>query len=173
MYQPSYWVHGNIKFPEKEINQVVSELKRLGKELIVRGYPVISSYYFKHFSRPDKIWSDKYGEIIKDITKNLGLYSTTKYDFEYWSQLYTNGTEHKAHHHGLGDSISFVHFIKPDKEKSFKFLTNEREEWTPPEQNEGDLIYFPAWCWHQVSPVITDERLVVAGNIKITYIDEN
>ena len=175
MYQPFYWVHDNIKFPEKEISQVVSELKRLGDELTARGYPA-SSYFFKSFSRPDKIWADRYSEIIKDITKNLGLYSTTQYTFSYWSQLYTRGIEHTRHHHGIGDGnphISFVHFIKPDKEKSFKFITDEKEDWTPPEQNEGDIIYFPSWCWHRVVPVQAEERLVVAGNIQITHIDED
>ena len=175
MYQPSYWYHDNIKFPEREINQVVSELKRLGSGLTVRGYPV-TSYHFKIHSRPDKIWAPKYTKILEDLTKNIGLYSTTKYDFEYWAQLYTNGTKHKRHHHGVGDGhphLSFVHFIKPGKEQSFRFITEEGEDWTPPEQNEGDLIYFPSWCWHRVAPVLVEERLVVAGNIQFTYIDED
>lgn len=176
MYKPSYWVHGNIKFPEQEITQVVSELKRLGSELTVRGYPA-SSYHFKLFSRPDKIWAERYTKILEDLTKNIGLYSTTQYAFEYWAQLYTNGIQHKRHHHhdvdGGHPQISFVHFIKPDKEKSFKFITNDKEDWTPPEQNEGDLIYFPSWCWHRVAPVVAEERLVVAGNIDFLHIDED
>ena len=174
MYQPTYWVHGNIKFPEQEVNQVVSELKRLGSELLVRGYPA-SSFHFKLFSRPDKIWAERYTEIVSDITKAINLHSSTKYFFEYWSQLYTNNIQHIRHHHFDANDgnpqISFVHFIKPDKEKSFRFVTNEQEDWTPPEQNEGDLICFPSWCWHRVVPVKTKERLVVAGNIDIAHID--
>ena len=173
MYQPTYWLHDNIQFPEHEVEQVSRELKRLGAELTVRGYPA-SSYNFKVFNKPDKIWSKRYNQIVTDITKNIGLNSTSKYNFEYWSQLYTEGTQHNPHHHyeveGGHPQISFVHFIKPDAPDSFKFITNDKEDWIPLEQNKGDLIVFPSWCWHRVTPI--KERLVVAGNIDFVHIDD-
>ena len=176
MYKPVYWYHGNVKFPDTEVDQVTRELKRIGTEMLVRGYPA-SSYHFKIFNRPDKIWAERYTKIVEDITKSVNIYSSTKYLFSYWSQLYSKDIQHTPHHHfdavEQRGQISFVHFIRPDKEKSFRFLTHEKEDWTPAEQNEGDIICFPSWCWHRVAPVITSERLVVAGNIEIDYMEDH
>ena len=75
MYKPLYWYHGNITFPDQEVEQVIKELERLGEELIKRE-DAISSYYLKVHSRPDKIWQPKYEEIVEEITDSIGIQKT-------------------------------------------------------------------------------------------------
>ena len=179
MFKPVYWYHGNVKFPEAEVKQVKTELRKIGREFIVRG-DAITSYHFKLHQRPDKIWRENYGEICKEITQNAGIYSTCQYDYIYWSQLYTKNTKHPPHHHyvdryekerlELNSDISFVHFIEPE-EQAFKFIDNEGNSHTCPHQEPGDIICFPSWVWHWVEPVKSDERFCVAGNIEILEMD--
>ena len=173
MLRPPYWLHKNIKIPDEEIEQVIDGLKRCSKELTARQYPVLSSYFFKMHQRPDKIWQKKYSNIVKDITKEVGLYTNSRYEFEYWCQYYTTGKKHDAHEHtslimNFG-VISFVHFLKNTEGKEFQFTDRVGNTFVPPEQNEGDLICMPAWCWHEVRPNTNNkERFVIAGNIVIT-----
>ena len=167
-YNPPYWFHKNIQFPDEEINQVSENLKKISKELLVRKYPMLSSYYFKMHQRPDKIWQKKYSDIVKDITKEVGLYSLCRYEFEYWSQYYLRNTGHPAHCHFDPSHLSFVHILK-SPEKLFTFTDTVGNTFVPPEQNNGDLFVFPSWVFHEVKPNESgEERFVVAGNITIT-----
>lgn len=173
MYKPTYWYHGNNKFPETEVEQVIKELERLGEELIKRE-DAISSYYLKVQSRPDKIWQPKYQQIVDQIATSIGIESTCKYTWEYWAQLYFPKNRHPAHHHSNGTStISFVHFIKPTDENSFVFLDNDGNDHPLPEQREGDIVCFPSYIWHRVKPLKSDKRFVVSGNIEIQYQQRN
>ena len=170
MFRPQYWTHGNLKLPDKEVDQVIAELKRLGKELIVRDEN-ISSFHFKQHSRPDKIWRNTYSELVEDITKSVGIYSECKYYYDYWSQVYLPKQHHGAHNHLSPPTyICFVHFIRPGKDKNFKFIDGDGKDYTPEQQNEGDILCFPPFMWHRVAPVL-EERFVVAGNIAITHIN--
>lgn len=179
MFKPVYWLHRNIKFPEDEVKQVIRELRKVGREFVVRG-EAVTSYHFAPHQRPDKIWRQYYADICEEITKDIGIYSTCQYNYEYWSQLYTTNNVHHPHHH-FNDSydrdrlarkadISFVHFIQPE-EKAFKFIDNEGKDHTLPQQDPGDIICFPSWMWHWVAPVKSDERFVIAGNIEIKELE--
>ena len=173
MYKPIYWYHGNVKFPDTEVEQVINELERLGSELIKRE-DAISSYHLKIFSRPDKIWRARYGEIVEEITKSIGIESTTRYIYEYWAQLYFKKNKHHAHHHWRGPStISFVHFIRPTDENCFKFIDNDGYDHPLPEQREGDIVCFQSYVWHRVAPLESGKRFVVAGNIEIEHQDRH
>ena len=173
MYKPLYWYYGNVKFPDTEVEQVINELIKLGDELIKRE-EAISSYYLKLHSRPDKIWQTRYQKIIEDLTKSIGIESTTKYEWEYWSQLYFHKNRHRAHNHCNGTpTISFVHFIKPTEDNQFVFLDNDGNDHVIPEQCEGDIVFFPSYLWHRVLPLKSGSRFVVAGNIEITYIQQD
>lgn len=179
MYKPPYWFYKNIKFPEKEIDQVIDGVIKKNEELIRRDEPLLSSYFFKFHERPDKIWRDKYHTIMEGITKEMGMFSTTKYVFEYWSQLYYKNVGHPSHHHvdpersSLGE-ISWVHFHRTPKEKCFMFVDHNGQVFTPEEQNDGDIICFPNYLWHQVFPNKNDsQRFVCAGNLLFIHIDSN
>ena len=179
MFKPVYWYHGNVKFPEAEVKQVISELRKIGREFIVRGEAVTSYHYSLH-QRPDKIWNKNYAEICKEITKNAGIYSTCRYDYQYWSQLYTTNNTHPPHHPyndsyergrlDIRSDISFVHIIQP-QEKAFKYIDNEGNYHTLLHQEPGDIICFPSWVWHWVAPVQSPERFCVAGNIELLELD--
>ena len=179
MYKPPYWFYKNIKFPEEEVNQVIDGVVKKNEELIKRDEPLLSSYFYKFHERPDKIWRDKYHTIMENITKEMGMFTTTKYVFEYWSQLYYKNVGHPSHHHvdaerlGLGE-ISWVHFHRTPKEKCFMFVDHNGQVFTPEEQNDGDIICFPNYLWHQVFPNKSNsQRFVCAGNLLFIHIDSN
>ena len=54
------------------------------------------------------------------------------------------------------------------------FLDHDGHFFIPEEQNNGDLICFPSYLHHQVLPNKSNtQRFVVAGNIEITYIQQD
>ena len=188
MYKPLYWYHGNVKFPDTEVEKMISDLTKSGdhirslmekslmetSKLGVREESSISTYYFDVTERPDAVWQPRYNEIIEEIMKSIGIQSSTRYDWDYWTQLYFANDYHGAHtHSNLKESISFVHFIKPTKENNFVFLDNDGNEHVPPEQNEGDIVCFPSYIWHKVKPLKSGTRFVVSGNIEIMHIERD
>ena len=188
MYKPLYWYHGNVKFPDTEVEKMISDLTKSGdhirslmetsvmetSKLGVREETSIITYYFDVTERPDAVWQPRYNEIIEEIMKSIGIQSSTRYDWDYWTQLYFANDYHGAHtHSNLKESISFVHFIKPTKENNFVFLDNDGNEHVLPEQNEGDIVCFPSYIWHKVKPLKSGIRFVVSGNIELTHIERD
>ena len=170
MFKPFYSYHGNVKFPDTEVEQVITEMIAI-KDRIKECEFALSSYHLKTDIRPDKIWQPRYFKIIEEITKSIGIEKTSKYKWDYWSQLYYPKNKHYAHTHWSGPStISFVHFIEPNNENSFRFLDNHGNDYVLPEQNQGDIIFFPSYIWHRVKALKSGRRIVVAGNIEITFV---
>ena len=169
MYKPPYWFYKNIKFPDEEIDDVIEGLK--GDE------PLLSSYFLESDKRPDKIWANRYHTIMEGLTKSIGMFSSTQYIFEYWSQLYYKTGEHSAHHHCNPDelslgAISWVHFHRTPNKNNFMFIDGNGQDYIPKEQNEGDIICFPNYLWHQVFPNKSNSRrFVCAGNLRFIHID--
>ena len=176
-FKPPYWFHRNIKFEKEEVDKVAKELKHVSRELIVRDEPLLSSYHFKLHQRPDKIWNDRYSKIMEGVVKEIGMFTTTKYTYEYWTQLYFKNGGHPPHHHidpeqKFYGCLSWVHFHRTPEEHYFTFLNSDGEIYSPKEQEDGDLIVFPSFIWHQIYPNKSDvERFVTAGNIAFTHID--
>ena len=172
-YNPPYWYYGKVDFPQNEIDQVIDSFKGSSKNS-GNNY---SSYYdnFTNIS----VWNDNYHNIVQDIVIQQGLYTYFKYVYEYWGQLYTKGCEHDWHNHyrcGANEAVlSFVHWIKNSNEPNFRFINLDTKESHIPKQEEGDLIVFPSWVFHRVTPNDSDKkRFVIAGNIKlINPPDEN
>ena len=179
MYKPPYWFYKNVQFPEEQIQQVIQQLKVKNRELIVRDEFLLSSYFLKQHERPDKIWEHAYQEIMEGVVRQIGMYTTTRYIFEYWSQLYYRNVGHGPHQHSQPEKrthgeISWVHFLKTPEEKNFMFLNQDGQVFIPEEQNDGDLICFPSYLWHQVLPNKSNtQRFVVAGNTAFIQLDEN
>lgn len=178
MFQPNYFYYGNIKFPEQEVEQVIAELKRSCEELIRRDEPLLSSYYLKEHQRPDKIWNKTYSKLHEDVVKRIGMYTTTQYQYQYWSQLYNKDVGHGPHHHhrmkvaNFSSILSWIHFIKPTETKCMKFLDCDGNEFYPPEQNAGDIIVFPSYQWHRVEPKKDiGGRFICAGNLIFKHLD--
>jgi len=177
MFKPDYFYYGNIKHPEKEVDQVISELKRSCEELLRRDEPIISSYYLKEHQRPDKIWNKIYSKLHEDIVRRIGMYTTTQYQYHYWSQYYDRYDGHPPHHHmehskNYFSILSWIHFIKPTENKCLKFLDCDGNDFFPPEQNAGDIIVFPSYQWHEVEQrKDIAGRFVCAGNLVFNHID--
>ena len=171
-FNPPYWYHKNIKFPEDEINEVISELKKTNFNLLNKlDKGVISSYHVHSYIRPDNIWKKNYKEIVKGIIKNIGIYHTCKYTYEFWSQFYNKIAIHRPHSHFSGGetSISFVHFLRPTNDKCFNFLDHNGNDFPVTKESKGDILCFPSYLWHRVINNSDEERFVVAGNIYINY----
>ena len=173
-FKPPYWYHDNVEFSDDEIQKLKIELSSLKSG----NHLYYSSFFMKENERPDKVHNNRYCKIVEDILKNLGLYYTTACSYTYWSQLYKKGMTHRPHHHAhtdpeKGANISWVHFLDVPEQKCFRFTDKKGNTLVPDEQNNGDIICFPSWIWHEVVPNETDkQRLVVAGNIRFTYYDD-
>ena len=170
MYKPPYSFYKNIKFPESEIQHVIKKLNGMSN-LDTRRDEFTTSFFLKEQERPEKIWRHRYSQIQEQLLRQIGIYTTCRCEFYYWSQLYNKGDNHCPHHHfGDGTIISWVHFVRSPF-KAFRFTDKDLNYFIPPEQEEGDMIYFPSYLCHQAMPSCTDEqRFIVAGNIKITQI---
>ena len=170
MYKPPYSFYKNIKFPESEIQHVIKKLNGMSN-LDTRRDECTTSFFLKEQERPEKIWRHRYSQIQEQLLRQIGIYTTCRCEFYYWSQLYNKGDNHCPHHHfGDGTIISWVHFVRSPF-KAFRFTDKDLNYFIPPEQEEGDMIYFPSYLCHQAMPSCTDEqRFIVAGNIKITQI---
>ena len=180
MYKPPYWFFKNIKFPKIEIDHVIHTLNTIPsspyEEDNSDGAFMVTSYFLEEKNRPDKIWSKQYSEIHEELFKQIGLYATCQYEFMYWSQFYRKGNKHTPHHHYNPKDdgsviLSWVHFIRSPY-KGFRFVDKDGKYFVPPEQEDGDLICFPSYLWHEAIPNPKDkQRLVVAGNIKLIHLD--
>ena len=131
----------------------------------------------------EKKFNSRYDQIVEDIVKNVGLYRMVKYEYQYWAQLYFKDHKHIAHQHArkIHEEVrkqeelimSWVHFLDVPKQKCFRFLDNDGNFLVPNEQSSGDIIVFPSWVWHEVLPnKSNEERIVISGNISITYYDD-
>ena len=171
MYKPPYSFYKNIKFPESEIQHVIKKLNGMSN-LDTRRDECTTSFFLEEQERPEKIWRHRYSQIQEQLLRQIGIYTTCRYEFYYWSQLYNKGDSHCPHHHfGDGSIISWVHFVRSSF-KAFRFTDKDLNYFIPPEQEEGDIICFPSYLCHQAMPSCTDEqRFIVAGNIKITQLD--
>ena len=171
-YRPPYWYHDNIKFNQEELKQLESEVKLLGSEKYSESKTHLTTYFLSEKERPEKIFNKTYNSIVEDITKKIGIYHRIRYTYTYWAQLYEKGMTHSAHHHALVSAISWVHFINVPNKKCFRFTDTMGNTLEPKEQENGDLICFPSWLWHEVLPNEADNtRIVVAGNITINHYD--
>ena len=112
-----------------------------------------------------------YGEIIRDMMGDLGMYKRCAYKYSLWVQMYNSTTTtHDVHeHYRYGEIISWVHFIQTPRQKCFYFL-NDREEKIYPKQNSGDIIAWPPWLLHGVDLVRRNnfDRIIASGNIALT-----
>ncbi len=159
MYRPPYWSHGNIKFSEKSIDRLRSSLSEV--ELIDNHK---TSF---HSESQDEFLNVCYGTVAEEIVRSVGLFHKSTYTYTFWSQSYDKGNCIKEHNHVPSD-ISWVHFLDVPKKKCFRFTDTKGNTLVPDEQENGDIICFPSWLWHETIP--TDEhRLIVSGNINFTF----
>ena len=159
MFSPPHWNYKKIRFPKKEIDYVISN---------IRNNPFkeenISSYHADHL-RPESMWLERYTKILTNMMCERGL-GEHNFAFNYWAQLYLDGHKHTPHNHfKSGATISFVHFIKPSDKPLFRFL-NFQGQFYVPTQETGSIICFPSWVYHEaVANESEQERFVVAGNV--------
>ena len=176
MFEPPHWFYKNTKFPEKEIDEVISELIRKLDEEVTWTEGLLTSFFLSQYQRPDRIWNEQYSKLMEGVVKQLGVYTNCRYSYEYWSQYYHKNIGHRSHHHARGDlfafgQLSWVHFLRTTEEKSFVFLDKTGNFFTP-RQDQGDIIIFPSYLWHKVKLNTTNaKRFVVAGNLWITDLE--
>ncbi len=182
-YNPPYWFHDNIKFSEKQIQDLKNDMNNLVDEKQQNPKTNIRTYFLKdensgkymsHKSMNlDKKFNDFYSKVVESITKSVGIYHRVRYEYSYWSQLYKKDMIHVPHHHASeNEIISWVHFLDVAKKKCFRFTDTMGNILIPNEQSNGDIICFPSWVWHEALPHNEDyDRLIIAGNISITKYD--
>ena len=181
-FKPPYWYHDNIKFPDEEIKFLISEMS-IRSKFLSENDPrkhQVTTFFVDERIRTEKIFNIRYNQIVEDIVKNVGLYRMVKYQYQYWAQLYLQNNKHNPHQHARKINeearkweeviMSWVHFLDVPKQKYFRFLDNDGNFFVPDEQSSGDIIVFPSWVWHEVLPNDSnEERIVISGNIAVTY----
>ena len=179
-FKPPYWYHDNIKFSDNDIEELKNylihdEYKNQNKDIEEHNHQ--TTFFHNLDQRPEKKYLNLYKKIVADITKNVGIYHKVIYDVSFWTQLYEKGMSHNPHHHAMlspdwDSAISWVHFLDVPEQKCFRFTDTKGNTLIPDEQNNGDIICFPSWVWHEVLPNNSSmRRLVTSGNIKITHYD--
>ena len=166
---PPHWYYTEkVLHPKEEIDQVIKEFEAIPLDNHDNLYTTWSP--IDKFEHPERIWNEKYSEIVGNIVCQLGLYRMLFYRYHFWAQLYKNGQSHGSHNHfGPEDddaTISVVHFIRNSNEKNFTFVNEDTNQIYKPKQEEGDIIIFPSYLYHKVTPNNSDlKRFVVALNI--------
>lgn len=155
--------------PPEEIESARNHYKK-------EKFIINESYYSSYFDLKDsdnysnysnKILIDFYDLKIKEAMKKFGLYHRSKYRWEMWIQIYDkNVGGHCEHDHFSGTGmISWVNFVQTPTQKCFYFLDSQNNK-NYPDQDSGQLIFFPSWVSHGVDKTHSDgDRIVIAGNI--------
>ena len=79
-FKPPYWYHDNVEFSSKEINDFKSNIDKIGAEKYTKNKECISTFVYCQDDRPDIKYNDMYSKIVKNITKNVGIYNNVLYD---------------------------------------------------------------------------------------------
>ena len=167
------------KHHDKLSDEVILKIEDIVKEHFYESdIPRIYTTYFnKDCHQEYDVLNDYYSIIQEKMMKDLGLFHRTKYHWDFWIQMYNNQTDGNVNHdHFDGDTIiSWVHFIQAPDQKCFYFIDSDNNKTYPYDQSSGDIIAFPSWMFHGVDKVIEDnfDRLIVAGNISISYIEQH
>ena len=123
----------------------------------------------ENFHKEFPLLDDYYEHIIKEMMRDLGLWSRTKYRYNLWVQMYNSETNtHHPHEHYSGkEIISFNHIIDSSNNKCFYFLNDNGDKIYPEHQESGDIFAWPPWRIHGVDKVKEPNvnRLILAGNI--------
>ena len=169
---PPHWYYTEkVLHPKEEIDQVIKDFEAIPLD---KHDNLRTTWCRKDgIKHPEKIWHEKYDEIIANIVCQLGLYKMFYYSYHFWAQLYKKGQAHGTHNH-FGPNlepdatISLVHFIRNSNEKNFTFVNEDTNQIYKPKQEEGDIIIFPSYLYHKVTPNTSDlKRFVVALNITL------
>lgn len=165
----------NFLLDESTVDKLVTELKTSG--CYSSKFNHYSSYYIDIDTRPENILIGMYGEIIKKVTSDLGLYHRSQYKYPYWMQVYepNKSSCHNCHDHFNGNTfLSWVHFIKATDKKCFCFVDSDDKKTFPDTQKTGDFIVFPSWAQHEVLSNDADEnRAIIAGNIEFSFLSSD
>ena len=156
----------NIKFPQILHDEVIKRVHQNYNN---------KEKYFSSFHESGQKFADilvpYYGNLVKEMMKDLGLYSRTKYLYNVWVQMYNSKTtSHAPHEHFSGkEIISFTHIIDASPKKCFYFLNDNGDKIYPEHQESGDIFAWPPWRRHGVDKVQEPNvnRLIIAGNISI------
>ena len=112
-----------------------------------------------------------YGQIIDEMMRKLGMYERCIYQYELWTQRYSeNTTSHWPHEHFGGcEIISFNHIIDATEKKCFYFQDDEENKIYPGKQDSGHFFAWPPWRVHGADKVTEPNvnRLIIAGNISL------
>lgn len=115
---------------------------------------------------------------IAPLLIEFGNYCSKKFRgniSNYWIQDYKENSYHSSHIHQYS-LVSCVYYLKAKNASNIKFknpnvvqsMNNPDLEFVSITPEEGSLIMFPSWVYHEVEPVknLESERLVVAFNVE-------
>lgn len=150
------------------------------RSMDVYGEPTTSFSFFQNEKKTPleeliiKYTRPFYDKQIEKFMKRANLYHNGTYSYYFWWQVYdpeVENSRHPAHDHyrcGENNEISFVHFLKTNGDKCFRFISDNKNGYEYVDEEDNDLIFFPSWVIHDVVQPESGVRAVIAGNISIT-----
>jgi hypothetical protein len=149
----------------------VSESERLGKNSDAM-YDVSSSDWQDSFNF-DREWTKVFDEELRDVLTEM--FQELGYTYanitNMWFQRYETMSVHDWHIHPEVN-LAAVYFLELPEESSETKIISPYDKKTIVEigAKEGDLIIFPAHCFHQAPLNLSDKtRSVIAFNINVYF----
>jgi hypothetical protein len=151
-----YFYQNDIFYNQQSLETVkMKELRKIYDEIKRNLLPAIDDFYAVNYIKQKNV------DIAHDI-RNIFM----------WASIHANGSYHVPHHHN-GNVLSGVIYVKtPDKSGAIVF--DDPRGALPPfgktfriVPERGDIILFPSWLVHSVSPTISsDPRISISFNVK-------
>jgi hypothetical protein len=114
-----------------------------------------------------------YQPIVQDFMKSINQEAYSKYNWNWWWNVYTPKSNHyQTHQHVTSTGLfgfSWVHFVQPVARKNLFAWTDPDNTLTLHKEVQNQIIFFPNWAYHQVKANTSNQtRITLSGNIDIT-----
>tara|TARA_B100001250_G_scaffold410493_1_gene437039 strand:- start:415 stop:912 length:498 start_codon:yes stop_codon:yes gene_type:complete len=144
-----------------------SELKKLNSKL---HNTIIEYANTEDFGAMMTSWNhedkhfNKIVKVVRRLILDADVYNTTKEIWELhlkdlWGQIYNEGAHQVSHHHNP-HSWSFCYYVNTPKGSSPMVFSDGSEIIA----EEGKIVIFPSWLYHEVPPNKCKDRSVICGN---------
>tara|TARA_B100000035_G_scaffold70500_1_gene57877 strand:- start:505 stop:1113 length:609 start_codon:yes stop_codon:yes gene_type:complete len=167
----------NEAIDDNLLTDIVNIVKDMGEDIRCPSQRFYSTYFIGN--RPEYIFEKYYRSIVDKIVFDFDLKHRLEYSCNFWMQVYdpNESDQHHVHDHFTSQELfSWVHFVRPTKQKCFYFTDSDGNK-SYPKQDKNDFIAFPPWVNHGVDRPDDDidvDRVVIAGNVMFdSIIDQN
>jgi len=189
---PKWYYHGEVEKHKHLKDMLLYELGTAKLSQPSEWNCTMTSSFGSDTNDEDFSWqmfNNYISDNLREMTMQLGGKPTVNIKMsEAWLNVYKQGDYQEIHTHCGGDNCAFscAYFVQYDPEKDGKFVFYDPSQDTHqgyfsrhfpctntwfPDVNEGDIIIFPSYLHHQVSPHKNNTgtaRITVSANFTIS-----